>query len=192
MRLRYSQLKLHPNVLHSLTGLRPVEFEQLVQDVRPLFVAAEKKRHARTDRLRAMGGGHPFALPMQEQILLTVMWLRLYPTYEVLGFLFGVTHSTVSRLLPRVLPLLAQAGRDTMRMPDPGRKHRRTFDQLLSDLPGLTVVIESFEQRLQRPKARDAATPQERKVKQKQADRWYSGKKKGHTIKSQVGVDLHS
>ncbi len=160
MRLRYYQLKLHPNVLHSLTGLRPVEFEQLVQDVRPLFVAAENKRHSRDDRLRAIGGGHPFALPMQEQILLTVIWLRLYPTYEVLGFLFGITHSTVSRLLTRVLPVLAQVGRDTMRMPDPGRKHRRTFDQLLSDLPEFAVVIDSFEQRIQRPQVRDAATPQ--------------------------------
>jgi hypothetical protein len=192
MLVRYSQLKLHPNVLHSLTGLRPVEFEQLIQDVRPLFVAAENKRHIRADRMRAIGAGHPFTLPMQEQILLTLIWLRVYPTYEVLGFLFGITHSTVSRLLTRVLPILAQAGRDTMRMPDPGRKHRRNFDQLLSDLPEFAVVIDSFEQRIQRPQIRDGATPSERKVKGKEADKWYSGKKRGHTIKSQVGVDLHS
>jgi DDE superfamily endonuclease/Helix-turn-helix of DDE superfamily endonuclease len=190
MRIRYSQLKLHPNVVYSLTGLRPAEFEGLVREVRPLFRVAENKRltDKRPPRLRAIGAGHPFALPFEEQILLTVMWLRLYPTHEVLAFLFGVDPTTVSRLLRRILPVLAQAGKDTMRMPDPGRKHRRHFDQLLSDLPEFAVVIDSFEQRVQRPQGPD---PSNRKSRS-ETDRWYSGKKKTHTIKSQVGVDLHT
>lgn len=74
MRIRYEQLKLHPNVLHSLTGLRPAEFEILVRDVRPLFASAERKRlllkHPAQQRKRDVGGGHPFALLLQEQILL--------------------------------------------------------------------------------------------------------------------------
>jgi hypothetical protein len=190
MRIRYIQLKLHANVLHSLTGLRPAEFEQLVQDVRPLFRAAEHKRltQNRPDRIRAVGGGHPFALPFEEQILLTVMWLRLYPTHEVLGFLFGVDPTTVSRLLRRIISVLAQAGKDSMRMPDPGRKHRRSFDELLRELPELAVVIDTFEQRVHAPQGPD---PTNRKSRE-EADRWYSGKKRGHTIKSQVGVDLHT
>ncbi len=196
VQLRYQQLKAHPNVLRSLTGLRPAEFEQLVQDVAPLLWASEQKRlllnRPLHQRKRSIGGGHPFSLPMREQILLTVVWLRQYPTYEVLGFLFGVTHCTVSRLLTRTLPVLSEAGKDTMRMPDPGRKHRRSFSQLLSELPELAVVIDSFEQEVRPPQTRDAPTPQERKQKQKEADRWYSGKKKKHTIKSQVGVDLHT
>src|SRR4051794_20102753 len=106
MRIRYEQLKSHPNVLHSLTGLRPAEFEALVRDVRPLFKAAEHKRltDKQPNRIREVGGGHPFSLCMQEQILLSVLWLRLYPTHEVLAFLFGITHPTVSRLLRRILP----------------------------------------------------------------------------------------
>ena len=188
MRLRYTELKLHPNVLHSLTGLRVGEFDKLVDDLRPLFAQAHHERLDRPHRQRAIGGGHPFTLPMREQVLLTVMWLRLYPTYQVLGFLFGVTHCTVSRLLARTLPILAKAGKDTMRMPDPGKKHRRSFSQLLQDLPDLAVVIDSFEQRVQRPQGTD---PTNRKSRE-EADKWYSGKKKTHTIKSQVGVDLHS
>lgn len=190
MRIRYEQLKAHPNVLHSLTGLRPAELEVLVRDVRPLFLAAEHKRLTdnRPNRIRGVGGGHPFSLPLQEQILLSVMWLRLYPTHEVLAFLFGITHPTVSRLLRRILPVLAQAGKDTMRMPDPGRKHRRSFDELLRDLPELAVVIDTFEQPVQRPQGPDPTNRKNRK----EADRWYSGKKKTHTIKSQVGVDLHT
>jgi DDE superfamily endonuclease/Helix-turn-helix of DDE superfamily endonuclease len=196
LRLRYEQLRAHPNVLRSLTGLRPAEFEQLVEDVTPMFVASEQKRlllkRPLEQRKRDIGGGHPFSLPMREQILLTVVWLRQYPTYEVLGFLFGVTHSTVSRLLTRTLPILSKAGKDTMRMPDPGRKHRRSFSQLLSELPELAGGIDTFEQEVRPPQVRDAPTPQQRKEKQKEADSWYSGKKRKHTIKSQVGVDVHT
>jgi hypothetical protein len=196
LQLRYHQLKAHPNVMRSLTGLRPAEFEQLVQEIAPLFLASEQKRlllnRPQAQRKRAIGGGHPFSLAMREQILLTVVWLRQYPTYEVLGFLFGVTHCTVSRLLTRTLPLLSKAGKDTMRMPDPGRKHRRSMSQLLSDLPDLAVVIDTFEQEVRPPQVRDAPTPGERKRKQKEADSWYSGKKKRHTIKSQIGVDVHT
>lgn len=106
-----------------------------------------------------------------------MVWLRVYPTHEVLGYLFGISDSTVSRIIQRVLPLLEQAGRDTMRMPDPGRKRRRSLDELLHDTPELAVVIDTFEQKIQRPK-----DPNER-------DTFYSGKKKTHTLKSQIAVD---
>lgn len=185
MKLIYTQLKQHPRVLHSLTGLRVAEFDRLVSDLRPLFSDADRERHTRPERVRAIGGGRHATLTALEQVLLTVVWLRLYPTYEVLGFFFGVSHSTVSRLLSRTVPLLAQAGRDTMKMPDPGRKHRRHMSQLLSELPELAVVIDSWEQAVQRPQGKDEDGT-------RKADKWYSGKKKRHTIKSQVGVDLHT
>jgi hypothetical protein len=86
-----------------------------------------------------------------------VIWLRLYPMHEVLGFLVGVTYPTVGRVITRVLPLLEAAGRDTMRLPVPGKKHRRTLDQLLADTTELAVIIDTFEQPIQRPKDRAAA-----------------------------------
>jgi hypothetical protein len=111
-------------------------------------------------------------------VLLTVVWLRQYPTQEVLGFLFGVSDSTALRAIRRSLPALEQAGRDTMRMPDPGPGRRKKLPALLADTPGLAVVIDTFEQRTHRPKRRQRA--------------YYSGKKKAHTLKSQVGVDEES
>lgn len=118
---------------------------------------------------------------MQDQLLLVVVWLRKYPTNEMIGFLFGVSDSVVSGPIKRWTPVLAQAGKDSMRMPDPGRKHRRQLDELLADLPELGVVINSFEQGVQRPSSC-----------RQEADEWYSSKKKLHTIKSQVGVDRNS
>jgi len=163
-----------------MTGLRIPEFDTLIADVLPTYVAAEYERLSRPDRQRAIGAGHPFTLDDRDQLLLTVVWLRVYPIHEVLGYLFGISDSTVSRTIGRVLPLLEQAGRDTMRMPDPGRRHRRQLDDLLRDTPELAAVIDSFEQRVQRPRDRS------------EADGYYSGKKKQHTLKSQVAVDEES
>lgn len=181
---KYHNLQRYPTVFRSLTGLRVGEFDVLVADVTPQYVEVERTRHTSTreghKRQRAVGGGPRFSLSARDQLLLAVVWLRQYPTNEVLGFLFGVSDSTVSRLVSRWVPLLAEAGKHQMRMPDPGRKHRRTLDDLLREIPELGVVIDTFEQPVQRPKSRD------------EADKWYSGKKKQHTIKSQLGVDRNS
>ncbi|MFN2109388.1 MAG: transposase family protein [Anaerolineae bacterium] len=177
MIMRYSWVSQYPQVFQSMTGLRVSEFDEVVDAVLPLYAAAEAARLERPDRERALGAGHPFELNERDHLLLTIVWLRVYPTHDVLGYLFGVSDSTVSRLIQRALPVLEQAGRDTMRRPDPGKKRRRSLDDLLRDTPELAVVIDSFEQRVQRPRDRD------------EADGYYSGKKKQHTLKSQVAVD---
>jgi hypothetical protein len=172
---RLDHLRQHPAVFGHLTGVTPLVFDELAAEVVPAVEAAHRKTLDRPDRKRAIGGGDDFDLPTADQVLLTVIWLRQYPTNEVLGFLFGVSDSTASRARARCLPVLEQAGKDTMRMPDPGVARRKRLPTLLKDTPGLAVVIDSFEQRTQRPKRRQRA--------------YYSGKKKAHTLKSQVAVD---
>jgi hypothetical protein len=134
-----------------------MEFDELLHDLLPVFTAREHQRLSRPTRQRAIGGGTPFALKPREQFLLTVIWLRLYPLHEVRGFLFGVTYPTVGRVITRVLPLLQAAGCDTMRLPEPGKQHRRTLDALLTATPELAVIIDTFEQPVQRPQDRRAA-----------------------------------
>src|SRR5689334_20955161 len=174
---RYDQLRRYPTVFLKMTGLRINEFEQLLTDMLPDIANAERARLQRADRRRAQGGGRHADLAYTNQLLLTIIWLRLYPTNEVLGYLFGVSDSTASRILARILPLLEAAGKDSMRMPDPGRKRRKTLDRLLTETPELAVIIDSFEQRVQRPRDRHTA------------DEFYSGKKKQHTLKSQLAVN---
>jgi DDE superfamily endonuclease/Helix-turn-helix of DDE superfamily endonuclease len=175
---RLDTLRTHPAVFHHLTGLTVAVFDALAAEVAPAVEAAHRAALDRPDRQRAVGGGDDFDLATADQVLLTVIWLRQYPTNEALGFLFGVSDSTASRARTRCLPVLEQAGKDTMRMPNPGVGRRKRLPALLNDTPGLAVVIDSFEQRTQRPKRRQRA--------------YYSGKKKAHTLKSQVGVDEES
>lgn len=177
MTLHYIRLSRFPKAFQSMTGLRVGEFDDLVDELQPAYVKAEKKRLSRPARKRAIGGGRAYELSFVNQLLLTISWLRLYPTHETLGYLFDVSDSTARRAIMALLPLLEKSGRDTMRMPDPGKRKRRDLDALLKDLPQLMVVIDTFEQRVHRPADHD------------EADRYYSGKKKQHTLKSQVAVN---
>jgi len=177
MILRYPLLGAAPAVFRSMTGLTVEAFGDLLEDLRPRLAEADRARLSRPDRQRAIGAGHPFELTPRDQLLLTVVWLRQYPTRDVLAYLFGVSKPTVTRTLARLIPLLEAAGRDTMRMPDPGRGRRKPLDVLLRETPELAVIIDTFEQRVQRPR------------RASEADAHYSGKKKQHTLKVQVAVD---
>ena len=174
---RYQELHKHEVVFKALTGLRVPEFEQLMAELLPEYEQAQVERLSHPQRERAIGGGRNFELSAYDQVLLTIIWLRKYPTQEVLGYLFGLSDTSAGRVIKRLLPLLEKSGRATMKMPDPGRKKRRQLSELLADTPELAVVIDTFEQRVQRHQD------------PKQADEYFSGKKSQHTLKSQVAVD---
>jgi hypothetical protein len=177
---RFDHVRQHPTVFLKMTGLRLNEFADLLDDLLPRFTTAEQRRLHRATRQRAVGGGRHTDLAPRDQLLLPIIWLRQYPTNEVLGFLFGVSDSTASRVLSRIIPLLEAAGKDTMRLPAPRRKRRKALSTLLADTPELAVIIDTFEPRVQRTKDRA------------HADTYDSGKKKQHTLKSQLAVDEHT
>jgi hypothetical protein len=175
MIFRREHLGQHPAIFRSMTGLSVGAFDQMLPALVAAFAADRRRRLDRPGRRRAVGGGDDFDLGVADQLLLTVVWLRHYPTQECLGYLFGVSDSTALRAVRRCLPLLEAQGKDTMRLPDPGKGRRRDLPALLKQTPALAVIIDTFEQRTHRPKRRQRA--------------YYSGKKKAHTLKSQVAVD---
>lgn len=186
-------LRQHRAVFQTLTGLRPEEFDALAKAVLPQLAPVHLRgKAAEAPRQRAPGAGHPFRLSPRTQLLLTLVWLRQYPTTPVLGFLFGVHTTTAQRTLQRVLPVLEADGREQLRRarPDPQsparlqpprRRSRRTLDDLLQEVPELAVIVDTFEQRVQRPQGKRDDGPPE-------ADAFYSGKKKQHTLKSQLTI----
>ena len=119
---------------------------------------------------------------------MSVSETRLRAAPVVFRAMTGLQIEEFDRLAEDLVPTVAatavdaaeQAGRDTRRPlghGEQGRRSRRTLNDLLVAIPDLTVIIDTFEQRVQRP--RD----------QEEADRYSSGKKKQHTLKTQVAID---
>ena len=84
-------------------------------------------------------------------------------THALLGVLFDVSESTVSRRIGQMEPLLAQLFRI------PTRRIEVPEEELIE------LFVDATEQEIERPKKGQKA--------------WYSGKKKRHTIKHQIVVD---
>ena len=104
-----------------------------------------------------------------------MIWLRIYPTYEVLGFLFDLDKSNIGRNLQGVLTVLQQELGDEIQWPDK-RQRKRKLAAFMQDFPEGVAIVDATEQPTQRPKDAEAQK------------RYYSGKKKRHTLKTQIVV----
>jgi hypothetical protein len=182
MIFKYIHLKKHPSVFRAATGLTSREFDDYATPLAIKLAEQLRKALERSDRQRAIGGGRNQDLDGRDQFLLTVVWLRLYPTYEVLGYLFGISDSSAYRVVKRCLPLLEEAGREEIQRSQAhaARKRGYNLEGIFEQIPGLAVIIDAFEQEIERPSNRQ------------EADNYYSGKKKRHTLKSQVTVDAYT
>lgn len=176
--LSYDRLSKTPKSFPALTGLTGDEFDRL-------FVAfeqaAEAHRAACTHtkrgshkRRRAAGAGHPHSLGVRTRLLLALVWLRVYPSYEVLGWLFGLDKSNAWHNTQDVLEVLDTMTDFPFDRPDPDRRKLQTAEAVMEAFPEVRVIIDAKEQAFRRPGGWDRQKP------------YYSGKKKRHTIKNQV------
>jgi DDE superfamily endonuclease/Helix-turn-helix of DDE superfamily endonuclease len=180
--LDFDRLAARPAAFLSLTGLTPAEFEALLADFAPVYTrhraAADRTRRGGRPRRRAPGAGGQYARPLRDRLLLALVWLKAYPTYELLGLLFGL-HKRNAQLNARdVLEALELLDGFPFDDPDPGRRAKLgTVAAVMEAFPAVRVVIDSKEQRVYRPGGGHA--------RQKP---YYSGKKKAHTVKTQLAV----
>jgi hypothetical protein len=165
------RLRRQPETFRRLSGLSVEKFDELLGQLEPLYQAAEAKRLTRPQRQRAIGGGNARKLQLDDRLLMLLMYYRLYITHAFLGFLWGLDDSNVGRNIRPLEPLLAQLFRI------PQRRVKREALEPLEPLVEAEVVqlfFDATEQAVQRPQSKG------------QQQRYYSGKKKQHTIKHQV------
>src|SRR3954463_4144922 len=156
------RLRRSPHAFRQLTGITPAVFDQLLADLTPRYEHAESRRKNRPDRQRKPGAGRKHALALADRLLMLLMYYRTYTTHAFLGFLFGVDDSAVGRNINPLQPLLA----GIFRIPE--RKvelEPEDLEELFFDAPKRPIP---------RPTRRQK--------------RYYSGKKRRHTVKTQVVV----
>jgi hypothetical protein len=171
----YEKLCRRPAVFRNLTGLSREEFEALYQQVVDDIDRNNETRLERGDRQRAVGAGRRYEHDTRNRLLMAMIWLRVYPTYEVLGFIFDLDKSNICRNLKSVLAVLREQLGDEVTWPDQTRRKQK-MDQFMQEFPEVAAIVDATEQPTQRPK-----DPETQKG-------YYSGKKRRHTLKTQVVV----
>jgi len=100
---------------------------------------------SRPNRKRAIGGGHPYSLEREDQLLMTLLWLHLRLNTAVLSFLFGVDQATVSRNIRRLWQMLPRLNLPLDWPEPPKRGHGKNLEQAGRDYPDLLVLVEGIE-----------------------------------------------
>jgi hypothetical protein len=176
--ISYTQAAAKPEIFPAITGMSQKEFDALFVDfqeahARRLEEAAYTKRGFRV-RQRKPGAGHPFSLDLRDRLLMTLFWLRVYPTYEVLGWFFGLDKSNAWHNVQDVLATLEQMACFPLEMPDRQRQPQASPGEVFAAFPQVRLVVDATEQSFHRLAGWDNQKP------------FYSGKKKRHTIKTQI------
>src|SRR4051794_21694394 len=156
------RLKRSPKAFRQLTGITPAAFDRTLAQLTPRYEAADARRKARPGRRRRPGAGRKHSLVLADRLLMLLIYYRTYVTHAFLGFLFAVDDSAVGRNINPLQPLLA----GIFRIPE--RKVRLDPED----------IRELFFDATERPTRRPGEGQRE----------FYSGKKKRHTIKTQVVV----
>jgi len=113
--------------------------------------------------------GRPHKLGMEEMVMATLIFYRCYMTHEFLGCFFGIHQSQMTRIINKIRPLLAD-------FIDLNVFKREITKDDAEKLIQESFIIDATEQRIERPGDND---------KQKSH---YSGKKKAHTVKTEIRV----
>ena len=174
--MNYNALSRKPTIFNSFTGLQVPEFDALYAKTQDSYAIYEEKRLHREDRKRSIGAGHPFKLPLKDRLVMLLMYHRLYVTSTLLSFLFNLGQTNVLKNIRILEPLVK------MVLPLPSKIHQRarrlgTLDEVEALFPGLKAFLDATEQEIPRPRDKGKRRTH------------YSGKKKRHTVKTQITVN---
>ncbi|MFH0837143.1 MAG: transposase family protein [Candidatus Aenigmatarchaeota archaeon] len=171
--LTYIKLSKKPDSFRRFTGLTVEEFDKLYSFVKDKYKEYEKKRLDRKDREKSIGQGRKFDLDVKDRLLMLLFYYRSYASYELTGYLFHLHNSNVCRNIRYLEPLVKAC------IPLPEKIHKQTkkigdIEELLEFFPEMKAFLDATEQEIPRPKNK------------RRRKSHYSGKKKRHTVKTQL------
>jgi hypothetical protein len=168
-------LSKNPSHFRNFSGLEVQEFDTLNLKIKEKYDAYKQKRLATEDRKRAVGAGHPFNLPLTDRLLTLLLYYHMYTSSTLLGYLFCISQTSVLKTIRKLEPLVSEV----LPLPKKSMKVRKleTVDEIETMFPGSKAFLDATEQEIPRPKAKH-----KRKTH-------YSGKRKKHTVKTQLTVN---
>ena len=170
--LSYTRLCRKPLLFKSFTGLSVQQFDDIHKEIESNYPKHEEKRLSyRKDRERSIGAGRHFKLVVKDRVFMVLVYYRLYITYTLMEYLFGLDQSNVCRDIQKIESLI----RDCLPIPQKLyniTKRLKTKEEVEKYFPGFMAFTDCTEQPIPRPRNR-----LRRRL-------YYSGKKKKHTVKN--------
>jgi hypothetical protein len=168
----FDYIQKYPLRTKRLLGITYEQFTDLVNSAKKCHEEEQQKCEQSKTRIHRRGGGRKEILSIPEQVCLCLLYLRQIPTFEVLGVLFGISKTAANdtfhywrKIFRQILPasLLEQVG-------------NKEGDLIIVQeiLTSFKLIVDSLEQPIDRPSDNE------------EQKKFFSGKKKQHTIKNQI------
>lgn len=161
-------------MLRSVIWIWKKEFEELL----PYFEEATQEyyRNIKQTRERGIWWWRKWALPdTKAKLVMILMYVKIYPTYDFVAFLYEVARSQPYYWVIKFLPILEKALWRKLVLPE---RKTRNLKELLENFPEMKELFVDWTERpINRPK------------KAKQQKKNYSWKKKRHTVKNTIVAD---
>lgn len=155
-----------------LLGISYDQFTDLVNCAKKCHEEEQLKKEQNKIRIHRGGGGRKELLSIPEQVCLCLFYLRQIPTFEVLGMLFSVSktvaHETFHywrKILRKILPS------SLLESVENQQEDLMIVQEILTSFK---LLVDSVEQPIDRPSDNE------------EQKKFFSGKKKQHTVKNQI------
>ena len=133
---RYERIKGDNNYCHNFTGLKPQILDNLIAYVKKGQMTISKR---------------PPALPIEDQIILTLVRLRQNSDFMHLACIIGISSTTVAKYFHKWLNVLYFKLKPFVRMQDRKDIHHTIPSKFKSQFPRFTCIIDCFEVFIQKP-----------------------------------------
>ena len=173
----------NPRLFRWLTGISLSDFQNILPLFTQLVQEELRERRARQEKAgkvfeRRVGWGWPKWLlsTAEEQLFFILAYIRLYLTFEMMGFFWnGTSKWRVHDWVMHYLPILEATLWRRQVLP---KRKIGNIEAFIREFPDLKdFFLDGSERRIQRPK------------KGKIQEKFYSGKKKTHTVKNGIIAD---
>jgi hypothetical protein len=169
--LDYESVKDKPKTLRAMTSLDRSEFEELGN----VFGEVWDEYTHQHEKDPTKGGRKPILKTLQDRLFFILFYLKIYPLQEVLAHLFGMSQGQANFYIYELSTVLRKTLKKMGNLPT------RIPEEMLARLAeeeSQNFGIDGTERRIERPQ--DSSYQK----------RYYSGKKKAHTIKNNLVVGL--
>jgi len=175
-----------PRIFQRFVGLKINEFEIFTNKVEKCHKKQMREINNKVERKRRIGGGRQSKiLGIKEKLIIILLYYKLYLTQEFLGVIFGIDQSNISRIISSMAKLIEESADPMM---------NKYLEEAKAEIPNGRASISDMATFLRKyPELEEIMTdctesPCRRPNTKEENKKYYSGKKKRHTEKTQITI----
>lgn len=168
------RIQEYPQETKRLIGIEYDQFLALVELAKKRHLQKQAEIEAAKSRINAKGGGRKSEITPEIGVCLCLVYLRQKPIFEILGLLFDISKTKANDTFNYWLEILREILPSSQMEEVAGDE--KDYQELRQKLTEHQLIVDSSEQRVERP------------VDYEEQKKYYSGKKKMHTLKTQFIV----